>query len=62
LEVSNYPAKGGTSMLYDRLAGRPMEHDYMTGAVVRAAGQHGIDVPLNKAVLALLSALEGASP
>jgi len=61
-EVSNYPAKGGTSMLYDRLEGRPMEHDYMTGAVVRAAKQHGIDVPLNKAVLALLSALEAGLP
>jgi 2-dehydropantoate 2-reductase len=57
MEVSNYPNEGGTSMLYDRLAGRPMEHDYITGAVVRAAEQHGIDVPLNKAVLALLAAL-----
>jgi 2-dehydropantoate 2-reductase len=62
LEVSNYPAEGGTSMLYDRLAGRSMEHDYMTGAVVRAAKQHGIDAPLNKAVLALLSALEAGLP
>jgi 2-dehydropantoate 2-reductase len=43
-------------MLYDRLAGRPLEHEYITGAVVRAAEQHGITVPLNRAMLALLRA------
>ena len=48
----------GTSMLYDRLAGRPLEHAYLTGSVVEAADRHGISVPLNRAVLALL---EGAS-
>ena len=45
-----------TSMLDDRLAGRPTEHDEITGAVVRAADRHGVDVPLNRAVLALLAA------
>lgn len=49
----------GTSMLEDRLAGRPTEHEEITGAVVRAADRHGVDVPLNRAVLALLTA---ASP
>jgi 2-dehydropantoate 2-reductase len=48
--------QAGTSMLYDRLAGRPLEHEYITGAVVRAAEQHGITVPLNRAMLALLRA------
>ncbi len=48
----------GTSMLYDRLAGRPLEHAHLTGSVVDAADRHGIPVPLNRAVLALL---EGAS-
>jgi 2-dehydropantoate 2-reductase len=51
---------GGTSMLYDRLSGRPLEHEYITGAVVRAAERHGIDVPLNRAILALCSAASGA--
>ena len=51
--------EGGTSMLYDRLAGRPLEHDYITGAVVRAAEKHGIDVPLNRAILALARAASG---
>lgn len=49
----------GTSMLEDRLAGRPTEHEEITGAVVRTADRYGLDVPLNRAVLALLSA---ASP
>ena len=50
---------GGSSMLYDRLAGRPLEHEYITGAVVRAAEKHGIDVPLNRAILALCGAASG---
>jgi 2-dehydropantoate 2-reductase len=51
------PADSGTSMLYDRLAGRPLEYDALTGAVVRAAERTGIDVPLNRALLALLRTL-----
>ena len=48
------PAELGTSMLYDRSAGRSLEHEYLTGAVVAAADRHGLDVPLNRALLALL--------
>jgi 2-dehydropantoate 2-reductase len=51
------PEDSGTSMLYDRLAGRPLEYDALTGAVVRAAERHSLDVPLNRALLALLRAL-----
>ena len=50
------PDDAGTSMLYDRLAERPLEYAALSGAVVRAADRHGIDVPLNRALLALLSA------
>lgn len=50
---------GGSSMLYDRRAGRPLEHAFITGAVVDAAARHGIDVPLNRAILALLDAVSG---
>lgn len=53
--VSGRPS-GGTSMLYDRRAGRPTEHDALYGAVVRAAARHGIDVPLHETFLALLAA------
>jgi 2-dehydropantoate 2-reductase len=48
----------GSSMLYDRLAGRPLEYDALTGAVVRMADKHNIPVPLNRAMLALLEALD----
>jgi 2-dehydropantoate 2-reductase len=50
------PDDSGTSMLYDRLAERPLEYEALSGAVVRAAERHGIEVPLNRALLALLSA------
>jgi 2-dehydropantoate 2-reductase len=51
------PPDSGTSMLYDREAGRPLEYDALTGAVVRAGERLGIDVPLNRALLALLRML-----
>ncbi|MCB8838642.1 2-dehydropantoate 2-reductase [Aurantimonas sp. VKM B-3413] len=48
----------GSSMLYDRLSGRSLEHEHLTGAVVRAAERHGVDVPLNRAIFALVDALD----
>jgi 2-dehydropantoate 2-reductase len=51
-----------TSMLEDRRAGRPTEHEAITGAVVRAADRYGLDVPLNRAVLALLDATSAPAP
>jgi 2-dehydropantoate 2-reductase len=50
----------GSSMLYDRLAGRAMEHDALSGAVVRLGAQLGVPTPLNEAILALLSAVSDA--
>jgi 2-dehydropantoate 2-reductase len=58
--TSQYGSETGSSMLYDRLAGRRMEHQYLTGEVVRRAATHGIPVPLNSALLALLDALDHA--
>jgi len=46
----------GSSMLYDRTAGRPTEHEALTGAVVRIGARLGVATPLNAAVLALLRA------
>ena len=43
-----------TSMMVDRLAGRPIEADVMTGAVVRLGARHGIETPMNRALHALL--------
>jgi 2-dehydropantoate 2-reductase len=48
----------GTSMLWDRLAGRRTEIDLLNGAVVRAAERHSISVPLNGAMVTLLSAID----
>ncbi len=55
--LGKYGPETGNSMLYDRLAGRPTEHQYLTGEVVRRAAKHGISVPVNAALLALLEAL-----
>ena len=56
-----YPADAGTSMYFDRLAGRPLEVDALTGALVAAADRHGVAVPLNRAILALLRAVSAAA-
>ena len=46
-----------TSMLVDRRAGRRVEADAMTGAVVRIGARRGIPTPLNAAVHALLGSI-----
>jgi 2-dehydropantoate 2-reductase len=51
----------GTSMYFDRLAGRPFEHEALTGAIVSAGERHGIATPLNRALLALLRAISDAA-
>ena len=48
------PVGNGTSMLWDRRSGRPLEVDALTGAVVRRAARHGIDVPVTRTVDALV--------
>jgi len=55
--LQDAPPGATTSMLQDRLAGRPLEYDALTGAVVRAAERHGVEVPVNRLVLALLAAI-----
>jgi 2-dehydropantoate 2-reductase len=52
---ADFTATDGTSMLYDRLAGRPAETELINGAVVRFGRQHGIPTPANQAVHALLA-------
>jgi 2-dehydropantoate 2-reductase len=48
----------GSSMYYDRLAGLPLEHEGITGALAGVAQRHGIPIPLNDTILTLLRALE----
>jgi 2-dehydropantoate 2-reductase len=50
----------GTSMYFDRLAGRQMEIEALTGAIVAAAERHGIATPVNRALLTLLRAVNDA--
>jgi 2-dehydropantoate 2-reductase len=51
----------GTSMYFDRLAGRPMEIEALTGVIVAKGAQHGIATPLNSALLTLLRAVNDAA-
>lgn len=53
---AQFNGDSGTSMLYDRVAGRELEHEAITGAVVSLAERYGIDVPLNRVILTLLRA------
>jgi 2-dehydropantoate 2-reductase len=56
-----YPPDAGTSMYFDRLAGRPFEAEALTGAVVAAGERHQIPTPLNRMLLALLRATNNAA-
>lgn len=55
-----YPAEAGTSMLFDRMAGRALEIEALTGAIVGAGERHGVATPLNRALLTLLRAVSEA--
>jgi 2-dehydropantoate 2-reductase len=48
------------SMLEDVRAGRPTEVDFITGALVREAAEHGVPVPLHTAMYRLVKAREQA--
>jgi 2-dehydropantoate 2-reductase len=50
----------GTSMYFDRMAGRRLEVEALSGAIVSAGERHGIPTPLNRALLALLRAINDA--
>src|SRR5487761_702734 len=52
-----FPPDAGTSMYFDRLAGRPLEADALIGPIVAAGERHGIATPLNAALLTLLRAI-----
>ncbi|MET4583325.1 2-dehydropantoate 2-reductase [Conyzicola nivalis] len=56
--MDSLPRAGATSMLLDRRAGRALEHDYLTGAVIAAADRHGLAVPMLRMVHGLIDALD----
>ncbi len=47
---------GRTSMLHDREAGRPTEHDAIHGAVLRKGVEHGVPTPVTRIVHDLIAA------
>ena len=53
--VDDQPADATTSLQRDLLEGRPSELDAWTGAVVRLAGESGVDVPLHRLLLEVLT-------
>jgi len=53
-----HPVDSVNSLLADRLAGRRMEWDARSGAIVRKGAQHGIETPLNRMAVTLLEAIE----
>jgi 2-dehydropantoate 2-reductase len=59
--LMTYPPEAGTSMYFDCLAGRPLEIEALTGAIVAAGERHGIATPLNRALLTLLRAVSDAA-
>lgn len=56
-----YPPEAGTSMYFDRLAGKALEIEAITGYIVQAGERLGVPTPLNRAMLALLRAVSDAS-
>ena len=53
--VDDQPADATTSLQRDLLEGRPSELDAWTGAVVRLADESGVDVPLHRLLLEVLT-------
>jgi 2-dehydropantoate 2-reductase len=56
-----YPPEAGTSMYFDRLAGRGLEVEALTGAIVAAGQRLHVATPLNSALLTLLRAISDAA-
>ena len=46
------------STLQDRLKGKPMEYDALTGALIRLADKHKIHIPINRSLYDQLERLE----
>jgi 2-dehydropantoate 2-reductase len=58
-EFAAMPEDLGTSMLFDREAGRALEWDARNGVVVRLGAQHGLPTPISDILVPLLAAASG---
>jgi 2-dehydropantoate 2-reductase len=56
--LDGMPPDLGTSILFDRLAGRRLEWDARNGVIARLGMRHGIPTPVSDAVVAELAALD----
>jgi 2-dehydropantoate 2-reductase len=57
-QVEGFPADLGTSMLFDRLAGRRLEWEARNGVISRLGATHGIPTPVSDAIGPQLAALD----
>jgi 2-dehydropantoate 2-reductase len=59
-EINDFfrPSHNIASMLQDLRRGRPTEIDYMNGAVVALGAQAGVQCPVNRALTAIIKAME----
>ena len=58
-EIATFPPDLGTSMLYDRIAGRRLEWEARNGVISRLGRGHGIPTPVSDDVGRRLAALDG---
>jgi 2-dehydropantoate 2-reductase len=57
--LASLPPEAQSSILRDRLAGRPLEWDALVGVVRRLGARHGIPTPVADVVVPLLAAASG---
>jgi 2-dehydropantoate 2-reductase len=57
--IAGYPEDLGTSILFDRLAGRRLEWDARNGVIRRLGARHGIATPVSDVLVPLLAAAGG---
>jgi 2-dehydropantoate 2-reductase len=58
--LRSFPSDGSSSMRFDRVAGRPLEHEALTGVIVNRGIAHGVPVPVNQVMLRLLRTIDHA--
>ena len=58
-DFQGYPPDLGTSMLFDREAGRELEWDARNGVIKRLGARHGIPTPVSDVIVPLLAAASG---
>jgi 2-dehydropantoate 2-reductase len=59
-ELAALPPDVGTSILFDRLANRPLEWEARNGVVQRLGARHGIPTPISDVIVPLLAAASDA--